>query len=191
MQPKVITPASGLAVTVDDAKVWASIDHDDDDDLIEALIAVATAHFEGFKGVLGVSLIDTLWLESFLEFQSEIRLKNYPVKSIESITYLDPDGLEVVVDAHSYQLSDDSFGYYVIFSDGLDIKTSHDWLDYLKIRYVAGFGESTDIPSPIITAIKMYVAELYERREAQSERFELRCNPMIEGLINQYRRRSF
>jgi uncharacterized phiE125 gp8 family phage protein len=74
------------------AHLRVEIDDTDDDDLIEAMTAAATAHIEGGDGKLGRALVaQTLELRINGFACSEIELPLPPLLSVESVKYYDDD----------------------------------------------------------------------------------------------------
>lgn len=61
MSPRLVTPPSGLPISVAAVKVMASIEHSHHDDLIEGLIKAATAWLDGWHGVLSRCILPQTW----------------------------------------------------------------------------------------------------------------------------------
>ena len=61
MTPVIVTPPVDLPVSLDQAKDHCRVDHNEDDALIETLVAAATGHLDGWTGVLGRCLLPQTW----------------------------------------------------------------------------------------------------------------------------------
>lgn len=61
MTPVLVSPPASLPVTLAEAKAHCRVDHDDEDALIEAYIAAAVAHLDGWRGVLGRAIMPQTW----------------------------------------------------------------------------------------------------------------------------------
>ncbi len=158
----IITPPSGLAVTLSDAKLHCRVDISDDDALITAMITAAQAQAENR---IGCAL-----LTQTLEWQTDawpcrIDLQRPPVASITSVKYLDTSGVEQTISSGNYWL--DNGPMVPVLRPAYD----YDWPDVrgdpacIKIRYVAGYGTSSNVPASIAAWIKLAVGELYANRE--------------------------
>lgn len=64
MIPVLITPPAE-AVTLSDMKAHLRVDHDEDDVLISGLIDGATAHMDGWRGVLGRAIMPQTWAQEW------------------------------------------------------------------------------------------------------------------------------
>lgn len=177
----VVTPPEAL-VSLEDAKAHLRVDHDDEDTLIEAYIAAASAHIDGPGGWLGRS-IGTQTLELRRDaFCDLITLPNGPVASITSVKYLDDDGAEQTLASGGYQLEGDVLG----------LAYNQTWPSLrgdrggVRIRYVAG---SETIPSAIFAAVLLMVGDLYANRE--TERAEgssaIQMSTTVEALLGPFR----
>jgi uncharacterized phiE125 gp8 family phage protein len=83
-------------ISLEQARAHLRIDRYDEDALIASLIAAATAHLDGWSGILGRALINQTWSQKFPRFPSRavLGLALAPVQSIVSITYFDADNVE-------------------------------------------------------------------------------------------------
>lgn len=64
MIPVLVTPPAEALVTLDHARAHLRVDHHDEDGRIEDLIAAATAHLDGRRGVLGRAIMPQTWAET-------------------------------------------------------------------------------------------------------------------------------
>lgn len=61
MTPILVTPPTAHPVTLQDAKGYCKVEHDEDDAVIEALIASAVGTLDGWTGLLGRCIMPQTW----------------------------------------------------------------------------------------------------------------------------------
>ncbi len=178
-----ITAPTTEPVSLSDVKTWARIDGTDEDALLTNLIVAARQEAEKF---LRSALVNQTWeltldlacggLDSSLgdgmydlpitalygDLPRVIKLPYAPVSSITSVKYFDLDNTEATYSSSNYTL-DSSGGrlllnYSAIWPSNLRKEAC------VKIRYVAGYGTSADVPMAIKMAIIGYVHGMYESR---------------------------
>lgn len=148
-------------------RLFARIDHDAEDALIEDLIAAATAHLEGERGVLGgLVLMPQVWRLGLGCFPvAPIDLPLAPVIDIQSVTWLDAADLRHTIDPASYHLWRDGRRAWVKPRPGFCWPDAVEAPDSVEITFGAGFAGAA-VPPPILQAARMLVAYWYENREA-------------------------
>lgn len=166
MALKLITPPASYPLSLDEAKQQLNVDFSDQDALITAFLAAATAHAQQFTGR---AFIDQTWELTIDEFpDNEIEIPNPPLIEVVSIKYDDSDGNEVTLDASEYVVDDQSEPGWVIPSDSWP--SSFDGINAVRIRYRAGYlttdsPQSSNVPDDIKSAIRLYLGTLYANRE--------------------------
>jgi phage conserved hypothetical protein, phiE125 gp8 family len=126
--------------------------------------------------------------EAWPLFGDIIRLPRPPLQSVTSVKYLDAAGVLQTLDPTKYQLDLDREPARIRPAPGTLWPTTY--LGYfgmalapVQITYVAGYGAAAAVPDTIKAALKMHVAQLYEYREAVSDR-PLTAVPMaVESLL--------
>jgi uncharacterized phiE125 gp8 family phage protein len=159
--PVLVTPATVLPVTVDEVKAALRIDAADLNEEIDSAIRSAVAHYEGWTGILGISLVEQTWRVSFEQFEREMYLPLRPVGSITAINWKDADGLSEEVPSANYMLHTEAGGTnYARFFAAYAFPTDLFENAPVSIDYVAGWpvvsGKATT-PADLKTAIKMRV----------------------------------
>lgn len=174
-RPTLTTGPSLAPMALAEVKAHLRVGHDDDDATIAAYLAAATAHLDGWTGVLGRCLVEQTWMQEFDAWSRCLRLPLFPVGSITSVKYYDVDGtLQTVSPTGNYSLFADALGAYVRFTDAFDAPALYDEPASVRVSYKAGDAvvqsqdESTidGVPVPIKQAIKLLVGHWYENREA-------------------------
>lgn len=188
--PVLITAPAALPVALADAKQHLRVDHDDENSLITTYIEAATAHLDGYSGVLGRALISQEWRQDFDGFCRVLRLP-LPNVSAVTVTYDDANGVEQTVDSGSFRIMADHLSAYVAAS--LDTVWPFARLDAgsVRVTFTAGYGdEPADVPASLRSAILLMVGDLYENRATVSERGSGRIDmsTTVNALIAPYRR---
>lgn len=159
--PVLVTAATALPVTVEEVKIPLRIDHTDLDSAIESAIRSAVAHYEGWTGILGISLVEQTWRVSFGRFERDMYLPLRPVQRITEINWKDADGISSAVADTEYTLQTDAGGTtYASFFDAYTFPTGLFEKAPVSIDYVAGWpvvdGKATT-PADLKAAIRMRV----------------------------------
>lgn len=157
-----VTPPDPEAlVTLLEAQDHLRVVDGDEDELILGYIASASAWIDGYQGWVG-----RCFAPQVLELRSHVfsgigRLPIGPVAEIESLKYIDVDGVEQTVDA----------ALYSHFADRLDLATGARWPQLrgdpggVRVRFKAG---SEIIPPPVKQAVLLLVGQWFRNRMAVS-----------------------
>ena len=164
---KVETAPSVEPVTLDEAKLHCRVDHDDEDNLINSLISTARQYAETFTG----RAICTQTIQYFLDkwpSGNVIYLPRPPVQSVTSVKWTDSSGTETTLTvSDDYDVDTDSEPARIVLPHGKVWPTGTLAPNNpIVIEYVAGYGVANDVPDYIKAAVNLYVAGLYENREA-------------------------
>lgn len=183
MRVFVITPPDPL--DLDEVKAHLRVEGDDEDTLIQAYVAAATAHIDGPDGWLGRA-IGIQILEArcdTLTCGASIRLPFPPVIEMVSVSYLDATGVEQMADLDEFE---------VMGRDLVASGSEWPWIggstrrEAVRIRYRAGY---ETIPAPIKAAILLMVGDLYRNREAVSAAAmtQVPMSTTVENLLAPFR----
>lgn len=190
--PVLVTPPAIKPITSTEAKAWLDVTYTDKDSLITGLIAAATSHLDGWKGILGRCLCEQTWRQDFDEFCGKLRLRLGPVISITSVKYDDADGAEQTVSANDYTLRSDDDGFYIQFDDGFSNPTTSGLPACLRAAYLAGYPTSTGAwtgPEDIKQAIFLLVRHWFDNPSAVVVGVTAQTVPMtVEALLSKYRK---
>lgn len=159
------TPSSLAVVTVAQAKKQLRIEADftDEDDLIQSYIDAAVANCENF---IGGHIIPGELVISYDKFESPVVFEAFPLKTITSVKYFTAD-VETTLDAAKYSLTKQSEKVFKLrFKE--DTPSTDTRFDAVTITVACGFAGNA-IPKPIIQAIKLQIADMYEIREDRKE----------------------
>lgn len=146
-------------VSLEEVKVWLKIDGDDEDDLLTALTASATAECEAYAGLSFITRTRTVRLSSL---RGDVVLPYGPVTALTSIVYKDDEDQDQTIDASDYTVDTAS---------GLSrVRITESWpqtngvLNNVLVTYVAGFADASSVPEVIKLAVKKRIAFHYEKR---------------------------
>ncbi len=188
MSVVVIDPPESPVVSLEEAKAHLRVDHDDDNDYIESLVAVATVTIDGPTGWLGRCLV-----EQTLEWRGpgfgpcDGRLPYPPVAEIESVKYDDGAGIEQTVPGADYRLVGQPSQPRLVLGFGASWPSARCQEEAVRVRYTAGYGDPEDVPAPIKHAILMMVSELYENREAATDAPRTELPFAVTALLSTFR----
>lgn len=178
-----ITPPAEEPVSLAEQKLHSRIDHTADDTLIPSLITSARKYCES---LLRRSFVSTTWevsLDRFPRCPARIDLPRQSVIEVVSVKYIEPDGDEITLDPSDYTVVTGTPGY-VVPAYGVSWPSSRCHPDSVKVRFTAGYGDASDVPASLKTAVKMVAAHLYEHREASTET-NLNTVPMaVDSLLS-------
>lgn len=170
MKPYIITAAASSALTVVKAKEHLEVDHTVNDAvLIPDLIAAAEKAWEEDTGRV---LLDSTWEQSFDAWPCEyFELLRYPVTSIVSIKYTRSDGTEQTMSSSLYTLYAKQYRKPRVYLNYAQTWPSETLATgpAIRVRFEAGEADADDIPSDIMSAIKIRIGDLYMDRDGQAE----------------------
>jgi hypothetical protein len=157
---------------------------DEDEETIARLIEVATDFISGPSGI-GTALLTEEWKLSLDSLPSVIELDLTPVQSVDSVTYVDEDGVTQTVDPATYYVDVDQRPAIVAFIATRPITKAVPGA--VKVHFTAGYGAPADVPADLRHAALLLISHYFENREAvqEVETFEV---PMgVERILRKYR----
>ena len=187
--PILTVPPAELPVSLAEAKAHLRVDYTDEDTLISAMIGAATAHLDGWSGILGRALVTQTWLAVFEDFPTG-RLLRLPIGNVQSATvsYRDDSNSSQTLNASHYYPITDSFGPALVLDGGKTWPSTYDYRpDAVSVTMVCGYGAASAVPEAIKAAIKLIVGDLYMNRETKITK-NMTENPTVDRLITPYRR---
>lgn len=188
MRLKLVTAPAIEPVTQAEAKTFCRVDTADDNDLLDLLIKAARQRVEedlGRAGVRREALITQTWdlfLDEFpgafgsdiserpLGSTAKIELPVVPVQSVSSVKYYDAAGVQQTVTASDYMVDAVAKPGRLAPIDTKSWPSSRGRYNDVVVRFVAGYGAAaTDVPARIRSAMRIVIADLYERRDITAE----------------------
>lgn len=182
---RTVAPASEIVSTAD-AKAHLRVDHSNDDTLIAALSAASREWCENYCRRAFYTQTWRLRMDSFPD-ETSFLVPRSPLQSISSISYVDTAGDTQTWSSSNYIVSADMEPARVSLAYGVTWPTTRAQADAVTVTFVAGWTSTSNVPAPIVAAIKLYLGFLYESREnvVPGQMFEV---PMgITTLLAPYR----
>lgn len=160
-------------IDLEEAKDALRVDYDDSDDLITAYLQAAR---EWVEKRIQLKLAVETWEFVIDKFPTnEIKLPFVPVVSVTSIKYDDADGNEQTVSPSTYALDSTSTSAW-IFSE-VSWPSTIDAFNSVRIRFVAGFQDTSLMPGPVRAAVILKLKELFDGEDNGTA---------IHGLLTNY-----
>ena len=188
---RTVAPAA-TPVSVAEAKEHLRLDGYEEDGLVGRLIAAATAHFDGWGGVLGRALVTQTWAATYEALEAPLILPLAPATSVASVTYADVGGATQTLAADQWRLIEGADAARVEPAEGVTWPQTAERSDAVTVTFTAGYGGAADVPEALRHAILMTVHDLYEHRGEAVIGGGVRRVPLgVEALAGPYRRASF
>jgi len=183
---KIDTAWTTSAVATSEQKSFMRVDFSDDDTLIAELIKASQNVIETYINRAITTQTLSLFLDR-LPFYSDLKLQegiftapdleynsNFivlpkpPVASVTHVKYYDNDNNASTFASSNYYVDIISEQARVVLKTGSSWPTVSETrnANAYEIKYVAGYGGASDVPEPIVQAIKLLTTHLYENREA-------------------------
>lgn len=175
-------------ITLGEAKAHLRVEHADEDTLIASLVSAATAHLDGWSGVLGRALVTQTWRQDFPCFAAKLRLALAPLSSLSSVTYYDTDNASQTLSSDIYQALSDGIGPYVTLKADQVWPNVYGRVDAVRVTYVTGYGAASAVPQPIKQAMLLMIGHWYDAREEATMQTLRRIPAGAEALLAPYRR---
>lgn len=154
------------------------------DDYIEALITTARVACEER---IERTLISSTWRVTMDAFPDAIVLFRPPIISVQSVMYLDLDGVEQTLDPQDYLTDLVSEPGFVVPAPNVTWPYTQDRINAVWVNYTAGYGTTADdVPRPIRQWILLAVGDMYSRRNRSSDK-PLVPQGFADGLLDPYK----
>ena len=196
------------AVATSDQKSFMRVDYSDDDSLIASLIKVSQNMAEEYTGRAITNQTLQLFLDRLPYYSNEqlregvytapdlnsnadyIVLPKPPVSAIAHVKYYANDDTASTFAASNYYKDTTSTIGRVVLKNGSSWPTLSELrqANAYEVQYTAGYGSSaSDVPTPIIHAIKLLTTHLYENREIVTSMSVNSIPNTVSALLNPYR----
>lgn len=185
-----VTGPTQEPLTLEQAKLYARIDYDDDDKLIMELIKSARRWIETQTHRALVTStwdysIDWSWPINSQGLQM-IRLPINPVASVSSISYDDGSSPSSSLSSSDYTAVLRDFNSYIVPAYNVEWPTTRCVPEAATVRFVAGEAIGQVDPA-LLMAVTMLTGHLYERRDAAAEKALQEIPYGVEALVSPFR----
>jgi len=158
-----LNPPPAEPVTLAEAKAFLRVDHDDDDALIQTLIASARERLETH---LNIAMI-TRSMQVSTATSGTVRLPRWPVASVQTVRFDEEETAEAVINLRCRPAT-----------------VTYRAADLAEITFTAGYGlDPQDVPAPLRQAMLLLVAQGFEHRDGAPSSLPL----MVDALTMPYR----
>lgn len=181
-QPPISEP-----ITLDEAKAHLRIEHDSEDDLLNALITTAREYLETQTQLALVTQSWRLSLDNWPKDQCLI-LKKSPVQSIDQIEQFDENGSAELISINNMILDGNAHPARLYTSEQSNPQPA---INGIEITFTAGFGNASDVPDMLKRAMLIHIAHMFEFRGVVSPDMQPASVPNgYATLISPWVRRS-
>jgi uncharacterized phiE125 gp8 family phage protein len=163
MSSILLTPPAVEPVTLAEAKAYLRVEHDDDDDVIAALVAGARMHVEAQTRR---ALITQTWRLARDIWPPDGRLAVVPVplNAVAAARIYDEDGAPQAIDTQAFTIDKGAAPAIVAFAPW-SLPGPGRAVAGIELDVEVGYGDAgTDVPQALRQAIKLLVAHWYENR---------------------------
>jgi uncharacterized phiE125 gp8 family phage protein len=164
MRLVLVTAPDGEPLTAAEAKARLNIGDEVTDAVMEAYITASRQQIDGADGWLGRALMTQTWQYNLDEFPScdggKVYIPLPPLREISEVSYLDSAGDPVVMVVNDdYQVVMGPRPY-IVPAYGTTWPSVTCRADAITIEFIAGYGDSDEVPEPIRTAIALGAGHL-------------------------------
>lgn len=134
-----------------------------DDPLLSALIIAARQRAEKETGR---ALVTQQWEYTDDDFDDRIELPNPSLVSVQSVKYLDTNGVQQTLASTEYQVVTSELVGYLQPAYGKSWPAYRPQPDSIVVAYTCGYGAASAVPQSIKAWMLMAISTLYAQREA-------------------------
>jgi uncharacterized phiE125 gp8 family phage protein len=133
------------------------------------------------------TLISTPWRLTLDAFPSAIRLLQPPIISVESVRFVDEEGVEQTLAPADYYLDNVSEPGYLLPAYGKAWPATRCQPNAVVVNYTAGYGATmTAVPRPLRQWMLLAIVDMYDTRKASSEKPQV-THDFVDSLLGPYR----
>lgn len=163
---EVLTPPAEEPVSLEEAKLHLKQEVEEDDDLIEAMIAAAREWAESYLNRALVTQTIRLSLPCFPGGCQVIELPRPRLIEVTELAYVDGDGADQVMTEDRYQVDIRREPGRLAPAYGLSWPATRRVFNAVSVTYQAGYGDADDVPQCVKRAMLVMIGGLYENRQA-------------------------
>lgn len=206
-------------ISLIEAKEHLRVDVNDDDVLISSLITAAREYAESICRRVFVTQRWKLVLDAFPSPSASLSEANYygqnwsiapgpilmakrdgvsgyeiipgvpPLQSVESITYIDTDGVTQTLAPTAYKVDVASTMGRIVPAYGTTWPMARNEINAVEVSFTSGYGDPVDVPRGIKNWMLIRIGTLYANREevAILPRGKVEPLPFVDRLLDSYR----
>ena len=187
MSAILLNAPSSEPVSLAEARLFLRVEHDDDDDLIAALIAAARVQVEAQTRR---ALITQTWrlTRDAWPAGGVLPILPVPLREVTAVGVYDADGMIHALDVDDFYIDTISAPAVLAFERGAPLSPGR--LNAgIEIDIEAGYGDAAEaVPAPLRQAIRLLVAHWYENRRIIAASGDVASLPAsVSALIAPFR----
>jgi uncharacterized phiE125 gp8 family phage protein len=155
MKTRIVTPPSGLVVTLAQAKSILRIQHDNLNQIITDLSLAAEEFIEKETNHFFLTRTIDAYFDSF----DDITITHRPNVEIEDVVYRDLDGAWQSIDLGEFDVDPYGLDTFAFIDSAPELGT---YSAPVRVRYSVGYGNSSDVPYDLRRAIEGMIQYWYE-----------------------------
>lgn len=158
-----LTPPATEPLSLAEAKHYLRVEHEEDNELIAALIAAARNAVEAATRRV---LIAQTWRIVLDRWPASGRIVSpvNPLRTLEAARVLAADGTPMELDVEGFTLDTTSVPGVIAFGRA-NVSGPERALAGIELDVTAGYGDADDVPAPFVQAIRLLLARAYEHRD--------------------------
>ncbi len=186
MALKQITAPVEEPISLAEAKLHLHVDADltEDDDLIEGLIVAAR---ESAEQRICRALMPQVWELTLNCFSAEILLPRPPLVEVESVKFIDTDGVLRTLSADVCTVDTDSEPGRIVPAYGKCWPSTRLTINAVRIRYTAGYANAEAVPRAIRQWMLLQIGTLYANREGVITGASVQELPYVDSLLDRFK----
>lgn len=176
------------------AKEHLRVDHTDEDDLIDALVAAVGTRIEAYT-LRSFRAQSWAWkLPDFPRYSTEaLSLPRPIVRAVTNVTYLDIEGVSTVWGSGNYRVDLGQSHAFLSLDFAQTWPSVRDVALPVTITYDAGYADAADIPGDVVQAARLLLGTFYEHRESTvtgtiTSEVALDAVPAVAALLAPYKK---
>ena len=156
-----VAPMATVPVTIDEAKAFLRVQHNDEDALIASLIGAARAWIEAATGLL---LASRQRVVSYPKFGERLALIHRPLVTVDGVVYDDTAGVEQTLSSWRVR---QFAGMPAIVPAANERFPATEAIDgAVRVTITGGYASVADIPSDVKQAALLLISHWYDNRTA-------------------------
>lgn len=165
MSWKLITPPTGLAVSMTEARTAARVDVDEDgtsplDGEIQRAIRTYTTEAEGETNR---AIMEQTWRLTLDRFNGAIELRRPPLLQVAHVKFYDADGVQQTLDPQDYQVDGESEPGFIVPAPGKAWPATAARINAVEVQIRCGYGpDYTSVPDAISGFILARLSEHFQ-----------------------------
>lgn len=185
-----IAPPETEPISVEQAKEHLRVTHDDENALIQQCVVASREHIE--RETLR-QLLPATWELQLDRFPCAnwLEIPRPPLRSIVSVTYIDPDGTLQTWSASNYRViapaGPTAMHGRLVCGYGQSWPAIRCEQNAVQVRFIAGYEDVGAVPSSLKIAMFQLVGHAFEHREAVTDGTMTEVPLTIDHFVHPYR----